>query len=134
MAKAVGLGGVFFKCDDPKAQMNWYSEHLGLEIDEGGFCSSFFWRHHDNPDKEGYTVFGPFKRDTEYFNPSDKPFMINLVVDDLDGVLEKLRAAGVSVDDKIEDLEYGRFGWAMDPEGIRIELWEPNGPLPNREK
>jgi predicted enzyme related to lactoylglutathione lyase len=89
----------------------------------GGF--QFRWRQDENPESRGCTVWSVFKQDTRYFDPSEKPFMINYRVDDLDAVLAALRSKGVVVDEKIEESEYGRFGWAMDPEGNRIELWEP---------
>jgi predicted enzyme related to lactoylglutathione lyase len=124
MKRVVGIGGVFFKAQDPEALAGWYARHLGIEPDpkEG---ASFRWRHDDDPERRGRTVWAPFPADTKYFAPSPAPFMINYVVEDLDAVLEALRAEGVTVDDKREDHPYGRFGWAMDPEGNRIELWEP---------
>lgn len=124
MAKVTGIGGVFFKCDDPKALLAWYREHLGMKPEEFG-AVHFRWRDHGAPEREGFTVWGPFQSDTSYFDPSTKSFMINLIVDDLDAVLANLRSAGVEVDDRTEEYEYGRFGWFLDPEGTRIELWEP---------
>ena len=124
MARVTGIGGVFFKARDREALLAWYREHLGIESDEYGFA--FDWRDTGGPDRPGYTVWGPFKHDTTYFEPSTAPFMINFRVDDLDALLAKLRAAGVDVDDRVEDHRYGRFGWVMDPEGNKIELWEPN--------
>lgn len=123
MARATGLGGFFFKADDPDKLRDWYRDQLDVPVGKDGY--SFGWRDRDAPDTLGFTVWGPFKRDTRYFDPSTKPFMFNFRVDDLDGVLARLRAAGVEVDDKIEEYEYGRFGWVMDPEGNRVELWEP---------
>lgn len=127
MAKVTGIGGIFFKSRDPKALGAWYQKHLDIpiEADFGGWPVRF--REHDNPDHVGHLIWSPFKEDTTYFAPSQKPYMINYRVDDLDAVLAKLKAAGVWVDEKIEDFEYGRFGWAMDPEGNRFELWEPKG-------
>ncbi|GAB4518919.1 MAG: VOC family protein [Parvularculaceae bacterium] len=127
MAKVTGIGGVFFKARDPKALMKWYADHLGVVPDEGYFGASFKWREAENDKIVGRTVLGLFNTDTEYFNPSEKPFMINLRVDDLDGMLARLRAAGCAVEDKVEDYDYGRFGWVTDPEGVKIELWEPKG-------
>lgn len=121
MAKVTGIGGVFFKSRDPKGLAAWYREHLGLEVEDWGGVS-FRWR-----DPNGFTVWSPFREDTSYFDPSDRPFMINFRVDDLDGMLARLREAGVRVDDKLEESEFGRFGWFLDPEGTRIELWEPPG-------
>jgi catechol 2,3-dioxygenase-like lactoylglutathione lyase family enzyme len=123
MARVTGIGGVFFKCDDPEQLRSWYREHLGIESDQYGW--SFPWRDHDDPDREGFTVWGPFKRETTYFDPSTNPYMVNFIVDDLDALLAQLRAAGIWVDDKIEEHDYGRFGWILDPAGTRIELWEP---------
>ncbi len=127
MKRVTGLGGVFFKCDDRDKLTAWYRRHLGLDIEPSGSCA-FEWRDKDAPDKVGHTIWGAFKGDTDYFDPSTKPFMINYRVDDLDRVLAALRTEGVAVDDKIEESEYGRFGWIMDPEGNRIELWEPPDP------
>ena len=124
MAKVTGIGGVFFKCRDPEKLKAWYVEHLGIEPDAGGYVT-FAWADDMGPEREGCTVWGPFAGDTTYFEPSDKPYMINFRVDDLDALLEKLRAAGCQVDDRLEEHEYGRFGWVMDPEGTRLELWEP---------
>ena len=127
MAKVTGLGGVFYKARDPKALMKWYTDHLGVAPDEGYVGASFLWREKDDSKTVGRTILGLFAPDTEYFAPSDKPFMINFRVDDLDGVLNKLREAGCKVEDKVEDYDYGRFGWVTDPEGVKIELWEPKG-------
>lgn len=122
MAKVTGIGGIFFKSRDPKALAAWYREHLGLDIEDWGGVN-FHWG-----DPEGFTVWSPFQEDTGYFDPSDRPFMVNFRVDDLDGMLTRLREADVQVDDRVEEYEYGRFGWFVDPEGTRIELWEPPGP------
>ncbi len=119
-----GLGGIFFKAQDPGALKAWYQRHLGMVVQDDGNVM-FEWAQADDPDRKGFTVWGPFKDDTSYFDPSDKPYMFNFRVDDLDGLLEALRGAGVAVDDSVEDYPYGRFGWCMDPEGNRIELWEP---------
>ena len=122
MGKVTGLGGVFFKCADPERMYAWYETHLGMKRDGGEF--HFQWVDKDTG-AAGMTVWALFKRDTKYFAPSDAPFMLNYRVDDLDGLLERLRAEGVDVDDRREDHDYGRFAWVMDPEGNRIELWEP---------
>jgi predicted enzyme related to lactoylglutathione lyase len=121
--RAIGIGGIFFKARDPKALGAWYGKHLGVEAPYG--FHKFPWRHADAPDKKGMTVWAPKDADTTYFAPSESPFMINYIVEDLDAVLAALRAEGVTVDDKRDDGEFGKFGWAMDPEGNRIELWEP---------
>jgi len=119
-----GFGGLFFKADDPKRLGAWYAEHLGLAIEPWGGCA-FQWREAGSPKTLGHTVWSPFARDTGYFAPSQKDFMFNLRVADLDRVLLALRRAGVTVDDKVEDGEFGRFGWCLDPEGNRVELWQP---------
>lgn len=127
MAQVTGLGGVFFKARDPAGLGAWYERHLGLPLQEWG-GARFQWREWAEPSRESYTVWSPFPQDTTYFAPSSAPFMINYRVDDLDAVLQRLRDAGVSVDDRIEASEFGRFGWATDPEGNRFELWEPPAP------
>ncbi len=124
MRRVTGIGGVFFKAADPKQLKEWYNEHLGITPDEQGYIS-FEWREKDDPDKVAFTAFEAFPNDTKYFDPSSKPFMVNFRVADLHELLAQLRKEGVQVDDKIEEHEYGRFGWIMDPEGNRIELWEP---------
>ena len=125
MKRVTGIGGVFFKAKDQKRMNEWYQKHLGLTPGPGG-AVVLRWREHDNPDRAGATAWSIFKQDTKYFDPSPAPFMINYRVDDLDALLEALRAEGVEIDPKREDHdEYGRFAWIMDPEGNRIELWEP---------
>jgi predicted enzyme related to lactoylglutathione lyase len=123
MKRVTGLGGIFFKADDPDGLRDWYGKHLGLGTDEYG--ASFKWRDFDEPEKEGYTVWSPFSKDSDYFAPSEKSFMVNFRVANLDEILAQLKSEGVTVDDETEDSELGRFGWIMDPEGNRIELWEP---------
>lgn len=120
MAKVIGLGGIFFKARDPQALASWYAEHLGLSIEPWGGT-----RFTEDEQRHGYTAWCPFASDTTYFAPSTQPYMINFRVDDLDALLAQLREAGVEVDDRVEDGEYGRFGWILDPEGTRIELWQP---------
>jgi predicted enzyme related to lactoylglutathione lyase len=127
MSKVVGIGGVFFKAKDPDALGRWYAEHLGLPLSPYGFAK-LPWRRADAPDKQEITVWSPHKEDSTHFAPSTAPFMINYIVEDLDAALADLRAAGATVDDKIQDEGFGRFGWAMDPEGNRIELWQPTEP------
>lgn len=124
MKRVTGIGGVFFKARDPKKLAAWYREHLGIEPDASGYVS-FRWRDVDDPQRIGSTAWNPFDRDTRYFDPSGAPFMINYRVADLDALLEALRAAGLEVDSRVEESEFGRFGWVMDPEGHRVELWEP---------
>jgi predicted enzyme related to lactoylglutathione lyase len=125
MKRVTGLGGVFFKAEDPNKLAAWYEEHLGIKCETGSTFSSFPWRDSQDPEKEGLTVWALFPRQSNYFDPSNANFMLNYRVDNLDSVLEALRAEGVTVDPKIENTEYGRFGWIMDPEGNRVELWEP---------
>jgi predicted enzyme related to lactoylglutathione lyase len=128
MERVTGLGGVFFRCRDPETLQAWYMEHLGLPKTpvEGDSTVVFRWRHHDDPDRPGATVWAPFADDTEYFGRPENPWMLNFRVRDLDAMLDQLRAAGAKVDEKVEAMEgFGRFGWFEDPEGNRIELWEP---------
>jgi catechol 2,3-dioxygenase-like lactoylglutathione lyase family enzyme len=124
MERVLGIGGVFFKAKDPAALAAWYERHLGLTLMAHGI-SVFTWREHDSLPKPAYTVWAPFPRETKYFGSAEASFMLNFRVASLDRMLSQLRAAGVVVDDKIEESEFGRFGWAEDPEGNRIELWEP---------
>jgi predicted enzyme related to lactoylglutathione lyase len=124
MAKVKGIGGVFFKSSDPEPLYAWYEKHLGLDRDAGGPVI-FPWRQHDEPDTARMTVWSLFPGDTDYFGPSKQTFMVNYIVDDLDGLLKDLQAAGANVDPRREDSEFGRFAWVTDPEGNRVELWEP---------
>jgi predicted enzyme related to lactoylglutathione lyase len=119
MERVTGIGGIFFKAKDAAALREWYRTHLGIEIDPSYGGCAFAWR------EPGCTVWSPFSADTTYFAPSLAPFLINYRVRDLDAMLAQLRKAGVQVDEKIEDGPEGRFGWAMDPEGNRFELWQP---------
>jgi catechol 2,3-dioxygenase-like lactoylglutathione lyase family enzyme len=123
MNRVTGIGGIFFKSRDPATLQAWYQAHLGVPLSADG-AVIFRWRDAER-DQPGATVWSPFKHDTTYFAPSAAPFMINYRVDDLRAVLAALRSEGVTVDDKVEESEYGKFGWVMDPEGNRIELWEP---------
>jgi len=124
MKRVTGVGGVFFKAHDPKTLGDWYRQHLGMEVEEWGGVA-FRWVTPDNPTGTGSTVWSPFKEDSDYFAPSPKPFMINLRVADLDALLTALRQEGCAVDDKVHESEFGKFGWVMDPEGNRVELWQP---------
>jgi catechol 2,3-dioxygenase-like lactoylglutathione lyase family enzyme len=118
MERVTGIGGVFFKSPDPKALTAWYQRHLG--VDPGWEHGAMFkW---DGP---GTTIWSPFSAETTYFAPSRASFMINFRVRDLDKMLAQLRAGGVEVDEKTETSDFGKFGWCMDPDGNRIELWEP---------
>jgi predicted enzyme related to lactoylglutathione lyase len=122
MAKAIGVGGVFFKTEDPQGLAAWYRDWLGLPIDETYGGASF---KPETMPAGGYTVWAPFQASTDYFEPSTRPYMLNLVVDDLNGALAQVREGGAEVIGEIEDYDYGRFGWFMDPDGNKVELWEP---------
>ena len=119
-----GIGGVFFKADDPKALVSWYARHLGVPVDEHGFVD-FRWRPLGEPGRPAQTVWSAFKRDTRYFDPGTADHMLNYRVADLHQALARLRADGVQVMDEVDDSEYGKFGWCLDPEGNKIELWQP---------
>ncbi len=122
MARVTGIGGVFFKSGDPRALRDWYVEHLGLPVDDEGFVV-FWW----GDQTRGSTVWGPFPADTTAFEwPTDKQWMVNYRVDDLDGMLASLRARGVSVADETFTDQNGRFGHCWDPEGNRVQLWQPS--------
>ncbi len=123
MQRVTGIGGIFFKARDPQQMMAWYSQHLGIPASNA--YAKFDWRDNDDPERQGSTVWALFPHDTNYFQPSASPFMINYRVADLDGLLAQLREEGVAVEDRIEEYDYGRFAWITDPEGNRIELWEP---------
>ena len=124
MKRVTGIGGVFFKSKDPKALGEWYRTHLGLNVEQWGGVA-FQWVTPDNPAGAGTTIWNPFKEDTTYFAPSTASFMINFRVDDLHALLGALRAEGCDVDAKVDESEYGKFGWVQDPEGNRVELWQP---------
>lgn len=123
MAKVIGLGGIFFRSRDPAALAAWYGEHLGLDVNPS-FGGAIF---NEDEARPGYTLWTPFAADTEYFGERTQACMINFRVDDLDALLARLAAAGVWVDERREDGDFGRFGWIRDPEGSRIELWQPPG-------
>lgn len=121
--KVTGIGGIFFKSRDPQSTRAWYHTHLGLEVNEYG--STFEFRNAHRPDETNYLQWSPFNADTDYFLPSEKEFMINYRVQNLSGLLETLRDQGVTILDEPEVYEYGTFVHIMDPEGHKIELWEP---------
>ena len=123
MAKITGLGGIFYKVADPDATKAWYRDNLGV----GGDYGAMFPFKQDDP--EGFTILSPFKDDSDYFAPSGSPFMINLRVDDLDSVLADLAAKGIEPLGR-QDEDYGRFAWILDPDGIKVELWQQLGPAP----
>ena len=120
MEKVTGIGGVFFKTRDPEAMADWYRRNLGIASNDGN--AIFEWR--DPQGGEGQTVWALFPANTDHLGPPSTSFMINYRVADMTGLLEELRKAGVNIE-KTEDHEYGRFAWITDPEGNRIELWEP---------
>jgi len=119
-----GLGGVFFKARDAESLSAWYREHLGIPVEPGGWAV-LQWREHAEPSREGSTVWAVFPDDSDYFGTSSQRAMLNYRVADLDALLAELRREGVAVDDKIHADENGRFGWITDPEGNRVELWQP---------
>ena len=121
--RVIGIGGVFIKSKDRPQLSSWYSANLGIEQTEYG--GMFKWRSFEDPDSEQITAWNIFSADSKYFDPSTAPFMINYIFDDLDALLAKLSANGVKVDPKREDADYGRFAWIYDPDGNKIELWEP---------
>ena len=121
--RVTGIGGVFFKAKDPAGLGTWYREHLGIDVQGPGFAL-FPWRDAE-ADQPGHTVWSVFPADTDYFGAREQRAMINYRVRDLDAMLEQLRATGVPVDEKRTADENGRFAWITDPEGNRIELWEP---------
>ncbi|HEY9110079.1 MAG TPA: VOC family protein [Roseateles sp.] len=121
MKRVTGLGGIFFKAKDPKALAEWYRQHLGMDVTEWGGVV-FRWA---DDSTTGTTIWSPFKESTDYFAPSPAPFMINFRVADLHALLAALRAEGCDVQDKVDESEYGKFGWVVDPEGNKLELWEP---------
>jgi predicted enzyme related to lactoylglutathione lyase len=124
MKRVTGIGGVFFKARDPKVLADWYRVHLGLDVQAWGGVT-FKWGDPENPTAAGTTIWSPFAEDSGYFAPSTARFMINYRVDDLQALLAALRAEGCEVDAKVHESEHGKFGWVMDPEGNRLELWEP---------
>lgn len=120
-ARVTGIGGVFLEARDPGALGSWYREHLGVPIEEGETFAVFRW----GGEATGSTVWALFPDDTDYFGSSESGAMVNFRVEDLDRVLAELREEGVEVLDHVEEHELGRFGWVVDPEGNRVELWQP---------
>lgn len=119
--RITGIGGIFFKAEDPKKLMDWYGKHLGFEVSDYG--SSFHWMDMDHVPAQ--TAWNPFKKDTTYFSPSEKPYMFNYRVENLEELLKVLKEEGVTIVGEMQEYPYGKFGWIMDPEGNKIELWEP---------
>ena len=122
MAKVLGVGGVFFKAEDPEQLAQWYEQWLGIKIDSSYTGSSF---NPVNMPPKSYTVWSLFKATTKYFEPSQNPYMINLIVDDLHGALSQVQEGGATLAGEPEEYEYGHFGWFIDPEGNKVELWQP---------
>ncbi|MCY7279550.1 MAG: VOC family protein [Sphingomonas bacterium] len=123
MARVTGLGGIFYKVVDTAATQKWYQETLGV----GGEWGAMFPFKSDDP--EGFTLLSPFKADSDYFAPSDEKFMINLRVDDLDGIIADLEAKGIAILGR-QDEDYGRFAWILDPDGVKVELFQQLGGAP----
>ncbi len=124
MKRVTGIGGVFFKAKDAEALREWYRRHLGIDVQAWG-GTAFRWHSPESPNSEGMTVWNVMPQSSDYFSPSTAPFMINYRVEDLHALLKVLRDEGCDVDAKVDESEYGKFGWVMDPEGNRVELWEP---------
>ena len=122
--RVTGIGGIFFKCKDPKQMREWYKTHLGLNTNPYG--AVFEWRQGADTTKKGFTQWSPFSEKTKYFEPSEKDFMINYRVENLEALVEELKKEGVTITDTIETFDYGKFVHIMDLEGNKVELWEPN--------
>ncbi|CAA7390271.1 VOC family protein [Chryseobacterium fistulae] len=123
MKKVTGIGGIFFKCKDPKAVNEWYKKHLGFDTTPYG--TSFKWQDSNAPSTSGLTQWTPFPKDTPYFEPSTKDFMINYRVENLEALVEELKKENVTILDSMETYDYGKFIHILDIEGNKIELWEP---------
>ena len=124
MKRVTGIGGIFFKCKDPKKMREWYQTHLGLNTNQYG--TVFEWYQGADSTKKGFSQWSPFKETTKYFEPSTKEFMINYRVDNLEALVEELKKEGVTITDTLQTFDYGKFVHIMDIEGNKIELWEPN--------
>jgi len=124
MKRVTGIGGIFFKCKDPKKTREWYQTHLGLNTNQYG--AVFEWWQGADSTKKGFTQWSTFPETTKYFEPSTKDFMINYRVENLEALVEALKKEGVTIADKIETAEYGKFVHIIDVEGNKLELWEPN--------
>lgn len=125
MKRVTGIGGIFFKSKDPDKIKEWYKTHLGFDVDPYG--TKFEWKDAEDPSKKGSTIWSPFSETSKYFAPSEKDFMLNYRVENLEALVEELKKEGVTIVDKIESYDYGKFVHIMDPEGNKIELWEPAG-------
>ena len=124
MARVLGIGGIFFKSRDPVALGSWYAKYLRLPVTPPHGASL----HPERMPPGGFTIWAPFPADTGYFAPAGSDFMINLVVDDLDRALEQVVAGGATLVGTVESYDYGRFGWFLDPDGNKVELWQPINP------
>lgn len=124
LKRVTGIGGIFFKCKDPDKMKAWYKTHLGLNTDKYG--TNFEWRQGADSTKKGFTQWSPFAETTKYFEPSAKDYMINYRVDNLESLVAELKKEGVTIFDKIETYDYGKFVHIIDLEGNKVELWEPN--------
>jgi predicted enzyme related to lactoylglutathione lyase len=124
MKKVTGIGGIFFKCKDPKKMKDWYKTHLGLNTNQYG--TVFEWHQGEDSTKKGFTQWSPFNEKTKYFEPSTKDFMINYRVENIETLVAELKNNGVTVVDTIESFVYGKFVHILDVEGNKVELWEPN--------
>lgn len=124
MKRVTGIGGIFIKSKNPDRLRDWYKRHLGIDVQDWG-GTAFRWRSPENPEGHGQTAWSVFDETSSYFDPSKSPFMVNYRVESLHSLLSALRAEGCTVDAKVEESEFGKFGWVMDPDGNRVELWEP---------
>jgi len=124
MNRVTGIGGVFFTAKDPKALQDWYRQHLGIDVQDWG-GAAFDWTGPDGTPAGGTTAWSIVSGDDDPFGPGTASFMVNYRVADLEGLLESLREEGCNVLDRVEDSGYGKFGWVIDPEGNKVELWEP---------
>lgn len=124
MKRVTGIGGVFFKSENPARLYAWYEKHLGIKAASDGTGAMFPWSN-PNGNSGGMTVWAIFPQSTKYFDPSPSPFMINYCVENLGALLEELKKEDVTIDPHREDYDYGRFAWIIDPDGNRLELWEP---------
>jgi predicted enzyme related to lactoylglutathione lyase len=124
MKRVTGIGGIFFKAKDAKALQAWYKRHLGIDVQEWG-GTAFTWTDADGKPTGGSTVWSVGPEDGDQFGPSKASFMINYRVEDLNGLVSVLKAEGCNVLDNISDSEYGKFAWVIDPEGNKVELWQP---------
>jgi predicted enzyme related to lactoylglutathione lyase len=124
MKRVTGIGGIFFKAKDPKALQAWYKQHLGIDVQPWG-GAAFDWADAEGKPVGGTTAWNIASEQSDQFAPSTAPFMVNYRVDDLHALVKALKGEGCNVLEKVDDSEYGKFGWVIDPEGNKVELWEP---------